>query len=78
MEEFYSGYFNLWDEYTNIVQSIVSATGRSVVQKVHETSKRNQFLMKLRPEFEYVHSNLINRDPVPSLVLCLGDILHEE
>ncbi|XP_042972634.1 uncharacterized protein LOC122304421 isoform X2 [Carya illinoinensis] len=34
--------------------------------------------MKFRPEFEPVRAGLLNRDPVPSLNICLGDLLHEE
>ncbi|KAG6713515.1 hypothetical protein I3842_05G157000 [Carya illinoinensis] len=45
---------------------------------VHEQSKRDQFLIKLRLEFEATRSNLINRDPVPSLDVCFGELLHEE
>ncbi|KAG8380293.1 hypothetical protein BUALT_Bualt06G0000600 [Buddleja alternifolia] len=39
---------------------------------------RDQFLMKLRPEFEGTRSNLMNRDPVPSLDSCLNDLFREE
>ncbi|XP_035542197.1 uncharacterized protein LOC108980192 [Juglans regia] len=39
---------------------------------------RAQFLMKLRPEFEFIRANLMNRDPVPPLDMCLGEIFREE
>ena len=42
------------------------------------TSQRDQFLMKLRPEYEPVHASLVNRDPVPSLDACFGELLREE
>ena len=45
---------------------------------MHATSKRDQFLMKLRPDFEIARSNLINRHPVPSLNACLSEPLREE
>ncbi|RVW38678.1 hypothetical protein CK203_077470 [Vitis vinifera] len=45
---------------------------------VHATSKRDQFLMKLRPDFEIERSNMMNRHPVPSLDACLSELLREE
>ncbi|GAV64428.1 hypothetical protein CFOL_v3_07946 [Cephalotus follicularis] len=41
-------------------------------------SQKHQFLTKLRQEFEYVRSSLLNRSPVPSLSTCLNDVLREE
>jgi hypothetical protein len=38
----------------------------------------HQFLIKLRPEFEVTRSNLMNRDPSPSLDVCFGELLREE
>ncbi|KAJ0007710.1 hypothetical protein Pint_29733 [Pistacia integerrima] len=34
--------------------------------------------MKLRPEFEATHSNLMNCNPMPSLDVCFGELLREE
>ncbi|XP_058098682.1 uncharacterized protein LOC131243376 [Magnolia sinica] len=34
--------------------------------------------MKLRPEFESIRSNLMHRDPLPSLDVCFGALLREE
>ncbi|KAK2447033.1 hypothetical protein QL285_006437 [Trifolium repens] len=34
--------------------------------------------MKLRPEFEVVKGALLNRNPVPSLDTCVGELLREE
>ena len=34
--------------------------------------------MKLRPEYEAARSNLMNRDPSPSLDVCFGELLREE
>ncbi|RVW62809.1 hypothetical protein CK203_058922 [Vitis vinifera] len=39
---------------------------------------RDQFLIKLRPDFEIAQSNLMNRHPVPSLDVCLNELLREE
>ncbi|KAJ9675925.1 hypothetical protein PVL29_024747 [Vitis rotundifolia] len=40
--------------------------------------KRDQFLMKLRPDFKIVWSNLMNRHLVPSLDAWLSELLREE
>ncbi|KAG6468900.1 hypothetical protein ZIOFF_073595 [Zingiber officinale] len=48
------------------------------LQAIHEDSRRDQFLMKLRPEFEVARAGLLNRNPVPSLDICLGELLREE
>lgn len=69
---------NLWDEYTDIVYSNLSIDGLRTIQKVHDTTKPDQFLMKLRYKFEGINSNLMHRDPTPSLDVCLNDLLHEE
>jgi hypothetical protein len=78
IQEFYSSFVNLWAEYTDIVYASVPPEGLIVIQSVHETSKRDQFLMKLRGEFEAIRSNLMNRQPVPFLDICVGELLREE
>jgi hypothetical protein len=45
---------------------------------VHETSKRDQFLIKLCSDFEIIHYNMMNCHPVPSLDACLSELLCEE
>jgi transposase InsO family protein len=78
ISDFYSQFMNLWAEYTDIVYSNLSADGLSAVQTVHDTTKRDQFLMKLRYDFEGMRSSLMHRDPIPSLDACLHDLLREE
>jgi len=78
ISDFYSRFINLWIEYTNIVYAGLPSEGLSSVQSVHETTQRDQFLMKLRPEFEGTKSNMMNREFVPSLDTCLSDLLCEE
>ena len=69
---------NRWDEYIGIVYEDLSNEGQIAVQQVHETTKRDQFLMKLRSDFKGIRSNLMNRAPVPSLDTCLNELLREE
>ena len=60
------------------MQSKVLKEALGALQVVHNESKQDQFLMKLRPEFESVRAGLINRKPVPTLDECLGELLREE
>ncbi|XP_042954576.1 uncharacterized protein LOC122290986 [Carya illinoinensis] len=78
IQDYFSGFNNLWGEFTDIIYAKVPEEYLSVVQEVHAQSKRDQFLMKLRPEFEVTHSNLMNRAPLPSLDICFGELLREE
>jgi hypothetical protein len=61
-----------------VVYAKVPATSISIVQNVHEQSKRDEFMMKLHPEFESTRSNLMNRAPSPTLDVCFGELLREE
>ena len=78
IQEFYSSFGNLWADYTNIVYASVPPEELIPIQSMHETSKCDQFLMKLRGEFEAIRSNLMNREPIPLLDICVGELLREE
>jgi len=78
LQEFYSGFLNLWTEHSAIIHADVPKASLAAVQEVYDTSSRDQFLMKLRPEFEVVRGALLNRNPVPSLDSCVGELLREE
>ena len=76
-EEYFSGFQTLWADYCDIVYAIVPTAALSTVREVHAINKQDQFLMKLRPNFEIACSNLMNRHPVPSLDACLSELLRE-
>ncbi|KAG6658123.1 hypothetical protein CIPAW_04G138200 [Carya illinoinensis] len=76
--QFYSDFINLWSEYFAIAYAKVPTVALAAFQTVHADNQHDQFLMKLRSEFEHVRAGLLNRDPVPSLNLCLGELLSEE
>ncbi|GAV83951.1 hypothetical protein CFOL_v3_27396 [Cephalotus follicularis] len=67
----------LWQEHSSLVYGEQPDSSVKVIQWIHATSQKHQFLMKLRREFEYVRSSLLNRSPVPSLSTCLNDVLRE-
>ena len=56
----------------------VPPEGLIAIRSVQETSKRDQFLMKLRGEFEAIGSNLMNREPISLFDICVGELLREE
>jgi hypothetical protein len=78
IEKDFFGFQNLWGEFSDMVYAKVPAASLSTVQAIHEQSKRDQFLMKLYPKFEVTHSNLMNRDPSPSLDVCFRELLHKK
>jgi hypothetical protein len=78
IQEYFSGFQNLWGEFSDMVYAKVPTASLSDVQAVHEQSKRDQFLMKLHPEFEATRSKLMNWDPSPSFDVCFGESLCEE
>lgn len=78
IEEFYSGFSNLLTEYKDIIYASISSDRLKAIQDLHEVTKRDQFLMKLRTEFEPIRSSLMNRESPPSSDDCLGELLREE
>ncbi|KAG6512380.1 hypothetical protein ZIOFF_030491 [Zingiber officinale] len=78
IEQYYSGFINLWSEYSSLIYSKVPKEALANLQAIHEDSRRDQFLMKLRPEFEVARAGLLNKNLVPSLDICLGELLREE
>src|SRR3954471_24531163 len=63
IKEYYSGFLNLWIERSAIIHIDVPKSSFTNVQKVYNTSRRDQFLMKLCPEFEVVRGGLLNMNP---------------
>ncbi|RVW89893.1 Retrovirus-related Pol polyprotein from transposon TNT 1-94 [Vitis vinifera] len=78
IQDYYSTFLTLWHEYADLVTADVPIAALSTIQTIHATTRRDQFLMKLRPEYESVRSSLLNRSPVPSLDICFGELLREE
>ncbi|KAI4313348.1 hypothetical protein L6164_026334 [Bauhinia variegata] len=48
------------------------------IQEVYEDSRHDQFLMKLRLDFEVALAGLLNKNLIPSLSVCPGELLHKE
>ena len=75
IQNYYSHRVRLWTDYTEIIYSILPDASITVVQDIHSTSQRDQFLMKLRYEFEQVRLNLMSWVPSPSIDTCLSELL---
>lgn len=60
IEEYYSGFSNLWTKYTDIIYALISLNNLEAIQHVHVVTKRDQFLIKLQREFESIRSSLMN------------------
>ena len=78
IEQYYSGFLNLWGEYSGIIYAKVPKEVLSALQTIHEESRCDQFLMKLRAEYETTQAGLLKRNPVPTLDICLGELPREE
>ena len=78
IQDYYSQFTSLWTDYAELIYADLPAASLASIQEIHQTSQRDQFLMKLRPQFENVRSNLMSRVPSPSLESCLAELLREE
>ncbi|XXG84870.1 hypothetical protein AAC387_Pa11g0084 [Persea americana] len=77
IQEYYNGFRRLWSEYDEIKFATVSDALLPELLPLQQSSHRDQFLMKLRREFETVRSNLMSRASLPSLDDCLQELLRE-
>ena len=78
IQDYYSAFLTLWNEYADLVTADVPIAALSTIQTIHATTRRDQFLLKLCPKYEFVCSFLLNKSPIPSLDICFGELLHEE
>ncbi|KAH7522546.1 hypothetical protein FEM48_Zijuj07G0149900 [Ziziphus jujuba var. spinosa] len=77
IQDYYSGFLNLWAKYKELIYASVPAQGLPILQQVHEVSQSDQFLMKLQREYEPVRVNLMSRIPSPSLETCFAELFRE-
>ncbi|KAF8394180.1 hypothetical protein HHK36_020387 [Tetracentron sinense] len=54
IQDYYSGFLTLWNEYADLVTANVPVAALSIIQKLHKTSHRDQFLMKLCPNLNLI------------------------
>ena len=73
IQEYYSGFLNLWIECSALIHADVPKTALAVVQELYKTSSRDQFLMKLHLEFENNLDTCVREQVVE--VFCLIEIM---
>jgi len=78
VQNYYSGFMTLWLEYNSILYSKVSGDSLVTIKELQEQNMRDQFLMKLRPEFEPVRRQIMAQKPIPTLTECFREIMREE
>lgn len=79
IQEYYAGFMTLWNEYEEVNMGDISTyCCINNLKKLHEERKVMQFLMKLRPEYEVVRANILNRASDPDMDSVLSEILREE
>ena len=78
IQDYYSGFLVLWSEYDEIKFSAVFEALLSELLSLQQNGHRDQLLMKLRPEYETVRSNLMSRASLPTIDDCLQELLREE
>eukprot|EP00268_Persea_americana_P058312 TRINITY_DN7046_c1_g1_i2.p1 TRINITY_DN7046_c1_g1~~TRINITY_DN7046_c1_g1_i2.p1 ORF type:complete len:255 (-),score=22.81 TRINITY_DN7046_c1_g1_i2:217-981(-) len=71
IQEYNNGFRRLWSEYDEIKFATVSEAILPKHLPLQQNSHQDQFLIKFRPEFETVKSNLMSRTSLPSLDNCL-------
>lgn len=75
IQEYYSGFMALWLEYNSILCSKVPSAAVITIQELQEKKIRDQFLMKLEPEFEPIRRQLMARTPIPLLTECFRELM---
>ena len=78
IQDYYSGFLAIWSDYDEIKFAAVSEALLPELIKLQNNSHHDQLLMKLRPEYENVRSNLMSRAPLPSIDECLVELLRKE
>ena len=78
IQDYYSGFLILWSEYDEIKFAIVLEALLPELLSLQQNSHRDQLLMKLRPKYETVRSNLMSQASLPNVDDCLQELLWEE
>ncbi|CAN0827104.1 hypothetical protein LINGRAPRIM_LOCUS2473, partial [Linum grandiflorum] len=77
INSYYQAFLILWTDYDMLSTSLVKEVPTVVVLKERDRSRLMQFLMKLRPEFEFIRSSLLHRN-IASLDATIGELIREE
>ncbi|KAK2966046.1 hypothetical protein RJ640_001980 [Escallonia rubra] len=79
IQDYYAGFMNLWTEYEFVTMGkITTACCLRALKDINDERQVMQFLMKLRPDYEIVRANILNRGTLPTMDAVLGELLREE
>ena len=68
----------LWDQLATSEPVIRSVSDAKLVSTHRERTRLHQFLMGVLDDFESVHSQLLNRSPLPTVNQVVNDLVREE
>ena len=78
MQAHFNGFLALWTKRDAMIIYTVSSGFLSEALKLQEETHISQFLINLRPKFEYVWFALVNREVYANLDKCFQEVLREE
>ncbi|KAK3041741.1 hypothetical protein RJ639_000665 [Escallonia herrerae] len=67
---------DMWEYLEKLYQQ--SNFSRKAPKDINDERKVMQFLMKLRPDYEIVRANILNRGTLPTMDAVLGELFREE
>ena len=68
----------LWNQVAASKPVIKSVSNAKLVSAHRERLCLHQFLMCILDDFEFVHSQLLNRSPLPTVNQAVNDLVREE
>ncbi|KAH0682855.1 hypothetical protein KY290_021456 [Solanum tuberosum] len=78
IQSYYSGLMAIWSEQDQSFGGNLSSTSFKEVMLERKKTRVVQFLMKLRPDFEPIRANIINRENLSDIDVIFGELICEE
>ncbi|KAG5568180.1 hypothetical protein H5410_064800 [Solanum commersonii] len=77
-KSYYSGLMAIWSEQDQSFGGNLSYTGFKEGMLERKKTRVFQFLMKLRPDFNPIKANILNRETLPNIDVVFGELIREE
>ncbi|XP_060182798.1 uncharacterized protein LOC132612710 [Lycium barbarum] len=78
IQSYYSGLMAMWSEQDQSFGGNLSSTGLKEVMLEKKKTRVLQYLMKLRPDFEPIRANILNRETLLDIDVGFGELIREE
>jgi len=78
IQSYYSGLMEIWSEQDQSIGGNLSSTGFKQVMLERKKTWVVQFVMKLRPDYEPIRANILNRETLPDIDVVFGELIREE